>query len=350
MSSKERLIGLDIFRIISTLIVLFFHSIIHLKCNYGILQDFLGMGAVMMTGFFMLSGYVMFQNYGNRDLSDWSQVKAFYKKRAFGILPAYYVIGLMYVLILGKESMTDNILLAPVELLGIQTMFTSLFSVSHNGGTWFISCLLFCYILFPFGALSVKHMQTKEKIILLIFAIFTLLYSPFIVRAFETANIYSNPFFRFMEFLVGIILSALHEKLKAQKAIKKYFLTIPAIIVETIIMIIGVTLAVKCNLFANDYMMYSWICLPMFLLMFPALANITHTHKETGMLNYLSSISYAFFLAQFFVWPIMRNVIEHTSIDNNIFKIVMCVVLCFGGAVIIHEIIEKPINFHERKP
>lgn len=53
---KERLIGLDVLRILSALVIFAFHSISHIGANYGQLNGFFSMGAIFMTAFFMLSG------------------------------------------------------------------------------------------------------------------------------------------------------------------------------------------------------------------------------------------------------------------------------------------------------
>lgn len=45
------LIGLDVFRIIAAFIVMLFHSLIHIDCNYGILNSFVSMGVIFMTVF-----------------------------------------------------------------------------------------------------------------------------------------------------------------------------------------------------------------------------------------------------------------------------------------------------------
>ena len=60
VSTKMRIIGLDVFRIFLTMLVFAFHSNIHFQCHYGILDNFVSMGAIAMTGFFMLSGFSMF--------------------------------------------------------------------------------------------------------------------------------------------------------------------------------------------------------------------------------------------------------------------------------------------------
>ena len=60
-SSSHRAIGLDLMRISLALLIFAFHSRIHvLQCNYGLLNGFIDMGAIAMTGFFLLSGYALF--------------------------------------------------------------------------------------------------------------------------------------------------------------------------------------------------------------------------------------------------------------------------------------------------
>lgn len=53
---SERLIGIDLFRIASVLIVFFFHAQLHIKCSYLILNSFISMGAMFMTAFLCCLG------------------------------------------------------------------------------------------------------------------------------------------------------------------------------------------------------------------------------------------------------------------------------------------------------
>lgn len=151
-NSIERAVGLDVLRILSAFMVCMFHTTIHLGCNYGILQGMSRSGAVFMTAFFMLSGFALFINYSGKDFSDFSQKKYFWKKRILKIYPMYIIVSSVYVFLhlLFGASLYKSIIAIPVEILGIQSVFSSLFSFSHNGGTWFISCILICYLFYPF--------------------------------------------------------------------------------------------------------------------------------------------------------------------------------------------------------
>lgn len=68
---NHRLIGLDLLRISLALLIFAFHSHIGmLECNYLLLNGFVNMGAIAMTGFFLLSGYVI--SFSTRQQDMWS--------------------------------------------------------------------------------------------------------------------------------------------------------------------------------------------------------------------------------------------------------------------------------------
>ena len=80
------------------LFIFLFHSNIHLGCKYGILTSFINMGAIFMTAFFVLSGYVIYYTYQKKDLGKLANIKLFYKKRYITILPIYYLVGTLYII------------------------------------------------------------------------------------------------------------------------------------------------------------------------------------------------------------------------------------------------------------
>ena len=130
-----------------------FHSQIHFDCHYWWFDNFVQMGVIAMTAFFMLSGYSLHLSSSRKDLTKAKEIKQFYIKRLISILPLYYAVALIRVvmdLIIGRSSITEVAILFPVELFTTQSTFTTLFPYSHNGGTWFISCLIICYLAYPF--------------------------------------------------------------------------------------------------------------------------------------------------------------------------------------------------------
>ncbi len=256
-------------------------------------------------------------------------------------MPVYYVIAILYIIFLGRETILQNIIIAPIEILGLQSAFSSLFGYSHNGGTWFISCILLCYVFFPLIQNIVKQMEIKYKAIVFIINTAVLLYSPFIVHVFKTSWIYSNPFFRILEFMDGILLAGMFQDFKKIKFICKILFNKAVILFECVLLVIGVTILYKAGIACGDYMLYSVVCLPLFCLMLPALAYIKLGSLDNSkIIKYLSQISYCFFLAQFFVWPLIRIM----EINNNVLKIVISVILCVIIAVVLNYFIEKPVK------
>lgn len=230
-----RLIGIDIFRVTAVLFVFLFHSNMHYDCYYGPINKLVIMGAIFMTGFFILSGYALFYTYSNKDLRKFDNIKDFIIKRFIGIIPLYYSMAIIITAIYNKETLLQGILLFPVELLGIQTLFYGLFGYSHNGGTWFVSCILICYVFFPYIQEIVKQASVKHKVIIIAFSSVVLLWSPIVEGYFNLGSIYSNPAFRLLEFTIGIVICSLKNDLESCEKLKFLF-TWPAVAVECIVL------------------------------------------------------------------------------------------------------------------
>ena len=110
-----------------------------------------------------------------------------------------------------------------------------------------------------------------------------------------------------------------------------------------IFLILGVTLAVSIGI-PYDFMLYNWIALPSFSVIILILGSMSlEKMSHSKMLNYLSSISFTFFLCQVLpLWGICRRIVEHLNLTNNGLKIIISFAICFVGAILIHELIEKP--------
>lgn len=346
MAVKEkrgRLIGLDLFRIAAAAVVLAFHSRVHFGCSYGWLDRFISMGMVMMTGFFLLSGFSLYYTYQDKDMKENSNIKIFIIKRICGIFPLYYVTALIYIVFVGKENLKNNILLAPMELLAIQSVFPNTFDLTHNGGTWFISCIMICYLIFPFSLEFIKNMSLKGKWIFLSVSVGILFYAPLAAQKFQLGSLYSNPFFRVLEFMAGQLLQALMPRHGAKSKIQRIFANKLVITGEAAAMIAVIMIAKKAGIDSRNYMLYSAMVLPMFMVMIAGAAcGSWKSLKRSKTIAYLSDISYAFFLTQLFIWIIMEKIVRIFAIDSNILKILLSFAVCTGIAAVLHEGIEKP--------
>ena len=335
---QQRAAGLDLFRVLAALMVLLFHCHIHHGSDFGVLTGFVSMGAIFMSAFFMLSGYVLFLTYREQPLIRMANLKRFYLKRLVGILPLYYVVALLYVLFLGKESAVQNLLLLPVEMFGLQSVFSSLFEVSHNDGTWFISCLLLAYMAFPLMQEAVKQMSARAKYVALGICVLALFWAPLIVHAFSTASIYTNPFFRGLEFFIGVLLCSLPLK-------SRLLGTWKAFCVELVVLVALVSAGVHFHFSVGNYMLYNWVAVPVFACMVLTLARLKSPRlQESAILRYASAVTYAFFLVQTFNTEMERFLYASIGIQDNVVRIVISVTICTIMAMLLHELVEKPCS------
>jgi len=333
---SRRAAGLDLFRVLAALMVLLFHCHIHHGSDFGVLTGFVSMGAIFMSAFFMLSGYVLFLTYREQPLIQMANLKKFYLKRIVGILPLYYVVAFLYVVFLGREGVVQNLLLLPVEMLGLQSVFSSLFEVSHNDGTWFISCLLLSYLAFPLMQEAVKQMSTRAKYVALGICTLALFWAPLVVHAFSTESIYANPFFRGLEFFIGVLLCSLPVKSKLWGTWKAFF-------VELIVLVGLVSAGAHFHVAVGNYMLYDVIAVPAFACMVLTLARLKSPKlQDSAVLRYGSAVTYAFFLVQTFNTEMERWIFSTWGIQNKAVMIVISVVLCGLMAVVLHHIVEKP--------
>ena len=349
-SLKRRYSGLDLLRVISALMICMFHTTIHLGCNYGILQSVSRMGAVFMTAFFMLSGFSLFVNWGGTSLTNNQIIVKFWKKRFFGIMPIYWFVTLLYVLVtlvFKRETIIRTLVISPIEIIGLQSVFHTLFGVSHNGGTWFISCMLICYALYPFLQELIKPLSIHTRELVLITCVAILLYSPFVTYLFKTEDIYSNPFFRLLEFTIGILLATVKVDVDRKHIVflyKWWFIVLTIILMAT-----GITIAVKMGIAVGNFMLYSWICLPCFAFILLGLSGVDSTYlNKSKALKWLSGFAYAFFLAPLFSNNACKLLIKIYSIESNIIKILIGWSSCFIIAVGIHFIETRLNRFAKR--
>lgn len=345
-----RLIGLDLFRIFAVLVIFFFHTG-HIGCSYGLLRGFIGQGAIFMTAFFMLSGFALYHTNSAVKLAEPRSMRKFYTKRFISVVPCYWVVAIAYTaysVVHAGGNLLDSLVLAPIEALGLQSVFCSVFNMSHNGGTWFVSCILLCYAVFPILQLLIKEFAMRYRIILYLVLTAVLLYSPIVVSVLNLDNIYSNPFFRICEFALGAVLCSIWQTIKSLRWYNKYIASYWAVLAETVMLVGGVSVAQLLHIPSVNYMLYSWIGIPCFTLMLLSLCGLKFAPVNgSRFLRYCVDSSYVFFFAQFFTWPICSAIFKPTGGTaevSTLIKVPVAVVVCCLITVTIHEAIEKPVT------
>lgn len=345
MDSTERAVGLDVLRVLLALLVFAFHAHSQLCCKFGVFTDFISVGAIAMTMFFMLSGYCLWLGYGSKTFSDKKVLKLFYVKRLISILPIYYIVSLAHILLLGKESIVENVLLFPIEALCFQSAFTSLFTFSHNGATWFISCLMMCYFVFPLFQLIINSVSQKGKYIIFGVLVLLSLWSTLVRSHFSTVWLYENPIFRILEFSIGMLLADYNIRHKTSSSTGNNnlrYIAISAIV--CVCLISGVSYAQQ-KYDIKDFMLCNWLIIPCSVLLFVCLGRVKCSDQSiiSKCFCYLGKVSYPFYLVQFFVWPITIYISECLDINGG-GKFILSVVICCILSMLTYELIQKRAN------
>lgn len=204
LNRKRRLFFVDMLRVLCALQIFMYHSSTIYRCSYGHAINALirYMTAPVMTCFFILSGFSIHYQHMDEEVSSiW--IQEYMKKRLIAIIPSYLLVALIWPIV-NPEQLKDWALLMPVELFGIQTVYQTLFGILHNGGTWFVSCLLLAYVLYPVIKSVISSGKKRTPVLLIAITHFFLMYSNIIIQRFSLSDLYSNPIARSAEFMIGV--------------------------------------------------------------------------------------------------------------------------------------------------
>ena len=300
---KEHLPLLDILRIVICAIVLLFHAVCHkfwIIPEKTFLHTTLSTGAIYMDAFFILSGFLLFYLHGEkfREFIE-DKIKKFYFKRFIRIYPQYII----YTLVIVLYSKFFNWVIYPAEILGIQSFFPALFKHAGNGGTWFISCLFFSYLMFPFLA---KLVQITKRNLLNMFLLFGLcIYISMIAASFKIGwmPVYINPIYRMFEFMIGMYLAKMFIQTPKIKNLYYILSSLGAIL----LLIILVPILYKNNYingldFKTNFIWYNYITIPLFSIIIFSLASIKNKFCEklnsSKILSFIAGLTFPFYLWQ----------------------------------------------------
>ncbi len=155
--------------------------------------------------FFLLSGFVLSMGYG-RQIADGTFCYGRFLKRRFLKLYPLHLLCLLFFLIMSKQHLDGTVLL---NVLLLQAWVPDPdYYFSCNSVSWFLSCLFFCYILFPF---AYKRVSVRWLLGVLVAYLFVYLWVPY-----EKVNaiLYVHPLVRFVDFYLGMFLYQVFERRK----------------------------------------------------------------------------------------------------------------------------------------
>ncbi|HHF0151784.1 TPA: acyltransferase family protein [Enterobacter roggenkampii] len=324
---KKSLDGLTILRCVFAIYVFIFHIGINGGASVdGILESIRNNGAVSMSFFFLLSGFVLAYAYDGKEIS----YKDFISKRIKRIYPAYILFGLITL----PQLLVKPILEAASSLLLFSTatqawVYQSLPSWGFSG-SWTVSVEMFFYFVFP---LLLPIIKNNIKLSLaLSFAVASVLIPISEVYSIDFSPIrsiyYSTPIYRLPEFIFGVGIGLAFNR--------GYRVSMP-------VMLLGILVLLSALSTDNNYgfMAYNAFFIPSIslIIIYFAGINIPKNHI-TKPLIYFGSMSYSFYLMQvaIFVWVDSTEYLKEYFYNGSGWA--SLIVLTVFSSVICHELTE----------
>lgn len=347
---KDKLNAVNYIRILCTFWVLFFHDNIHYGFVTGItiLDEFISIGAVAVTGFFMLSGFSLRYHYKEAQLIKREEYAKYIKRRLTGVYPVYIFLLLAAILLryrIGGGGV-QFIQILPIQMSLLQVLlYPSLNIYLFNDNCWYLSALFVLYLLFPFLNELIKGFRTKQKVILCIGMTLLSWYIYYLNMMPDNPNVYlsyyCNPLFRIPEFVVGMLTADLVVECKKD-------------INGKILMMLGGIATVfalsGCHLLYSKwqtaYNLYNIIIIPYFtILLFAAgkSRGILSTIASWKWMQYITDMGLTIYLCQSLAFVTFERI--PIKADPRIAFIILTIVYAF----LVHEIIERPCKRILRK-
>lgn len=347
---KHRIFGIDIIRIICALLIYMRHSVTMFGCSYGstaINYFILGTTSPVMSMFFIVSGFSI---YYNNKVDNWNTTETveFYKKRAIQIFPTLLLIHILWLLI-GPDTIQRWMVLTPLSVSGLQSMFPNIFGILHNGGTWFISCILIAYFTFPISCGIINMLKDRTKWFAVIVVMLAVMYFSTVGGHYSLGDLYVNPIFRCLEFTLGVCLSAAFSTIEGRNGKVSNVVVLMVLIAFTYIVWRSIwyqTIVPVAGVQSIIFVLYPWIALMLYV------SYITRCERlETNaFINYASGLTYYFFIFQLILWIVTSWVLKmigplmETYFTVNSVKLASSFLICVLISVIVCELYDKPIK------
>lgn len=180
---------LPFFRFLAACIVVFFHFGQKIEW-YPQVPAVFKAGSLMVTFFFVLSGFVLFLGYFQKKFS-WRQ---YLMKRAVKILPFYYLAFLVSVAVLalfGKLTASDFFL----NLFCLHAWVP--YPLTVNFTSWFVSALMFCYCVFPPILFFLQRVRPDGRVMVLAGLLLWAVTQWLVIRIMNSAGYADHPYWSY---------------------------------------------------------------------------------------------------------------------------------------------------------
>ncbi len=341
INKKNRLVLIDLLKIVFAIFVFLRHSATMGGCQYTLftMDALVRICNDMMSFFFIASGFCLYYSYCHKNLTDIKETITFYKKRAISILPIYFLVIILHFIFL-ERNIGLNLGLLPIEITGTHTFFNGTFSLLHNRTTWFVSCIILSYFIYPLIQELVKYLKKKYRFILFSILLMFLTYSFFMIKKYGIGDPYSNPLFRGLEFALGVLLCSI---VKFSDNKSKNWLNL----VLFIGLLISNIVVNKYNLGIAPYIKYLTIT----LLIYFGSKYVSSENWITKVIGVVAIWAYPFYILQNFIWEKSEWINgKIMKISDNTWRILSFFGILLAMTLAVTYLYQKPISkYFKRK-
>ncbi|MBL0358069.1 MAG: acyltransferase [Chitinophagaceae bacterium] len=311
-------------------------------------DSFFAEGYVGVSFFFMLSGFILCLNYKDKLINDQISLKDFWVARMARIYPLH-----LFTLLIAIPVSFSGFLTGKFFWLGKLVMNVFLLQsfvpdnevyFAFNGTAWSISDELFFYLLFPFLVMAFFKYGRSFRLGMYVLPLMIPVGIYFAPDTIQHHFFYINPMARVVDFLIGILLYHVYEKLRPGNFFQSKW-------AATFTEIAAVGLFALFFVFHNDveqgyrYSCYYWIPIAIVLLVFAQQAGYLSTLLSNKVLVLAGEISFSFYLLHQLVFKYLSFInARFFIIHSELALIAIIFVVSAVASYVSYYFVELPAN------
>jgi peptidoglycan/LPS O-acetylase OafA/YrhL len=295
-------------------------------------------GYLAVDLFFCLSGFVIFFNYGNLNVSSAREIRVFYLKRFAKIYPLHFFTICLYALLVGMLLLSHHGI--PEQRFSGQGLLMNLFLVQDWGGaqdltwnvpSWSISAEFAAYLLFPIAVTAIRASGGRLAASLLAILALLLLLNLFFAPAdFQFGN--AIPTLGVVRCITQFAIGALLARLYLAKS-----LTHP-IVRPSLFALAGLFLAAGLWRWESALVPLAWAAL---------VFAMARGDRKSGFLNqrwlvFVGEISYATYMIHYFVRDIFKLAFVHPGQTTPLYDMLLALLIVMAASIGLYFLIERP--------
>lgn len=302
-----------------------------------------GGGSLAVAFFFVLSGFSMMLGYKDKVIKTDFSYKQYITRRCIKFYPLHWITLVADIPLVLMSTL--HLWLIPVffvnaallqTLIPIQEVY-----FSYNAVSWFLADIFFFAIIFPFVSRYIIKSKLKKRIVIAVAIMFVYFFVALIVPSdFRHAILYISPYIRITDFIFGIFLALLYNRVYRENARCHK----PSYSVLVAIIILVVALVAESFLLSSSLQLIAPLYWPLI-----AVLIIVASLPENGDVPFLNNrILVCLGESSFTIFLVHRLVLRYTSklveFDNILIYVVFCLVLTLIVTFLIDKFILIPIT------